>query len=164
MFPREKKAFFAELGTLLGETGEAVRVKWNSLLTSYKRIKANNGKMTGRGTLEKWPFFDAMESLMGARPNISPVFIIESGENSRENRQPESPETPSSNTEKKTPVRKRRATSSEDYMQGKLELERQRLALEQKRLALEERRINILGDLVNHLKKQGCAVMVCATV
>ena len=139
----------------MGETGEAVRVKWNYLLNSYKRIKANNGKMTGRGALEKWPFYDAMESLMGTRPNISPVFVIDSGAKPREeNRQPESPETPSSNAERKTPVRKRRrATSySEDFMQGKLEVERQRLALEEKRLALEERRINLLAELVDHLK------------
>lgn len=160
MFPREKKSFFEKQGVELSMSPDSVRVKWNSLVTSYKRIKDNaSGKKTGRGALEAWPFFSAMDEILGSKASTKPEFLLQTGV-------PESGETKENvDPNKSTPVkrgndsmrrgtpRKRGICPPSDYFERKLQLEEQRLALEERRLLMENRRLELLGSLVSGLAK-----------
>lgn len=167
MFPREKKAFFECQAALLGLSPEVIRNKWNSLTTSYKRIKDNAGsKNTGRGTLERWQFFAAMDDLLGARSSTKPRYVLETGvpetvcAPSKENVLPQplttTRETKASdkNTDR-TPARKQGVLgqAQEAYYTKKVKLEERRLALEERRLEMEGKRLELLNALVTQITK-----------
>ena len=129
-------------------------MKWHSLVATYKRIKANNNNKTGRGTLDPWPYYDVMDTLLGTRPNITPAFVLESSVKETHNSAPaqshDSQNKPTTST--KASRGKRLSSSSEEFMRRKLHIEKRRVEQEKKRLALEERRINLLEDLIKHIK------------
>ena len=52
-------------------------------MTSYKRIKDNAGKSkSGRGALERWPYFNALDDLLGRKASIRPDVVVEFGRSS----------------------------------------------------------------------------------
>ena len=79
MLASAKKVHWQEVAELIGVSAEAARLKWNSLLGTYRRTKDNAGpRASGRGKLTIWPYFGQLERIMEGNPSITPPYVATS--------------------------------------------------------------------------------------
>ena len=83
--PAKKKPIFEKIAQKLQEmeyekTAVQCQTKIKNLVAKYRKVKDNNRK-SGRALDASFPFFDAMDDVLGTRAASEPPLIIDSGIN-----------------------------------------------------------------------------------